>query len=421
VYKRPVSEGFDQLVEERDLGSAEFGELPSARMVDPAKMDCSKLDRSLPIFRAIGTTDPVGVLDMVCQRAVALLDNTIAELTRIRQRVRAGEPPAFPLIGDLLGWSLQTRMLMRASDARAWTGTGPRTADQILRWLTNIRNLIASRDLWYTCLASSCDPHPKRWAFVFPGRFRIHLCRRFWRPRPGIDAATHLEFQAQTIIHEVSHIYYDTEDVGRGPGSAHCIAQFIADANGSPIRREIIGRCGPRGPTPHREAEEEFLDDELQAEGATQWPQWPLSRSFNPPPPQTIPAGPFGTFSPCDVIIDDTTRLSLAVDDLRNLLRQRPSNPGRVNNRSDIVTALSRQIVARLQNLWYVKRGCTRQDLKLFASTVNTMRGGGADSDTGSWPPASSPREQGPRRTAPASLRHLLAWIRRADRNFPRI
>jgi hypothetical protein len=242
----------------RDLSEGEvdpLGEAAEARMVDPAKVDCAKLDRSSPIFKTISTTDPVGVLDTVCRRAVAMLGNTIAELTRIRARVRAGAPPAFPLIGDLLGWSLQTRMLMRASDPKAWTGSGPRTAEQILRWLTNIRKLIASRDLWYTCLSSGCTPTQR--AFITPGHFRIHLCRRFWRPRPGIDAATHLEFQAQTIIHEVSHIYYDTEDVGRGPGSAHCIAQLIADANGSPIRREIIGRCGPAAPArpPSREAD----------------------------------------------------------------------------------------------------------------------------------------------------------------------
>src|SRR5438309_932410 len=88
----------------RDLTEEEaelFGEIEGARMVDPAKVDCAKLDRSWPIFRAIGTTDPVGVLEKVCRRAVEMLDNTIGELTRIRERVRAGEPPAFPLIGDL--------------------------------------------------------------------------------------------------------------------------------------------------------------------------------------------------------------------------------------------------------------------------------------------------------------------------------
>jgi hypothetical protein len=64
------------------------------RMVNPAKVSCAKLDRSLPIFKAIGTKDPVGVLEAVSQRAVAMLDNTIADMSRIRGRVRAGEPLA---------------------------------------------------------------------------------------------------------------------------------------------------------------------------------------------------------------------------------------------------------------------------------------------------------------------------------------
>ena len=60
-------------------------------------------------------------------------------------------------------------------------------------------------------------------------------------------------------------------------------------------------------------------------------------RRFDPGPGQTIPAGPFKTMPPCDLIVDDFTKLSLAVDDLKNLLRQRPSNPGAVKNRSDVV------------------------------------------------------------------------------------
>ena len=70
-----------------------------------------------------------------------------ADPTIIRERVIAGDPPAFPLISDALGWSLQTRMLMRVDDAAAWTGSGPRTAEQIIRWLTNIRKTIAGGEL----------------------------------------------------------------------------------------------------------------------------------------------------------------------------------------------------------------------------------------------------------------------------------
>jgi hypothetical protein len=422
----PAAEVFQDLTEEE---AELFGEVDAARMVDPAKVDCARLDRSWPIFRAIGTTDPVGVLETVCRRAVEMLDNTIAELTRIRERVRAGEPPAFPLIGDRLGWSLQTRMLMRANQSGAWTGTGPRTAEQILRWLTNSRKTIANGSLWFTCLWSGCDTDPDTRAASVPGRLRVLLCRPFWLPLPGIDEATNLGFQAQTIIHEVSHIYYETEDAGLGPGSAHCIAQFVADANGTRIHPGLLGLCGPAEPTPQRETGEEANRGALHEETPFPWPQWPTSRSFNRPPPRIIPAGSPRTFSPCDAVADDAIKLSLAVDDLKNQLRQRPPNRQRVNNRSDVVRALSRQIVARLEQLVYARAGCSRVDLGLLARSVATARGGGNDADIGSWPPAGSPAAQEPRRAARESLRHLLAWARRAaqfpenmnvsDRNLP--
>jgi Putative peptidoglycan binding domain len=150
-------------------------------------------------------------------------------------------------------------------------------------------------------------------------------------------------------------------------------------------------------------------------------PKWPPSRIFNPPPPQTIPAGPFRTFSPCDAILRDFEKLSLAVGELKKQLRQSPPDRGLVTNRSNVVRALSRQIVARLQKLEYSKQGCTREDMKAFASSVNATRGGGADADVGSWPPARSATVQEPRKAARESLRHLLNWIRRAERNFPRI
>jgi hypothetical protein len=143
-------------------------------------------------------------------------------------------------------------MLMRVNDPKAWTRKGTardrRTAELIIRWLSNIRKIIAGGHLRYTCLASShCGP--STWAWVFCDKYRINLCRRFWHPKAGINAVTHFEFQAQTIIHEASHIYYCTEGTGMGPGAAECISQFVADANGSPIDEDFVGRCGPKEPT----------------------------------------------------------------------------------------------------------------------------------------------------------------------------
>jgi Putative peptidoglycan binding domain/Lysine-specific metallo-endopeptidase len=231
---------------------------PLRAMVDPKKVSCANTNRSYPIFRAMGTNDPVGVLETICQRAVVMMTNTILELTRIRDRITAGDPIGFPLLSDQLAWSLQHRMLMRVEDRASWTGTGTRNAGLIIRWLTRIRDLIASRDLWFTCLESA-NCNATTWAWVFTNNaanraaglnlHRIHLCRRFWQPKAGVNAATHFEFQAQTIIHEVSHIYYNTEDSGLGPGAAECISQFIADANNSPIDPDFLRRCGGAGPS----------------------------------------------------------------------------------------------------------------------------------------------------------------------------
>ena len=228
-------------------------------MVNPAKVSCAKYNRSYPIFKAIGTKDPVAVLEKVSQRAVQMLNNTIAEMTRIRERVRAGDPLGFPLVSDQLAWSLKTRMLMPITDRNAWIGKGTpanrRTAELIIRWLGNIRKIIAGGYLNYRCLDDtrradgSAICGPTTWAWVFCDKYRINLCRRFWQAKTGINDAKHFEFQAQTIIHEASHIYYCTEDSGLGPGAAECISQFVADANGSPIDDDFVGTCGPKEPT----------------------------------------------------------------------------------------------------------------------------------------------------------------------------
>jgi hypothetical protein len=233
------------------------------RMVDPKKVDCANLDRSYPIFKAIGTTDPVNALEKIVQRAVEMLDNTIGELKRIREEVKAGASLGWPLISDTFGLSLAKRMRLNINDRNAWiTGAGPGTVGLVIRWLSNIRKIIAGGYIWYTCLASECSEGD--WAFVWNSQnaenrrlkrnfFRIHLCRLFWKPGtdpkdpmpPAERAKNQFEFQAQTIIHEASHIYYNTsDDPGRGAGVAECVAQFVAETNNSPIDPNFIKRCG---------------------------------------------------------------------------------------------------------------------------------------------------------------------------------
>lgn len=219
-------------------------------MVDPNKVSCAKTNRSWPIFKALGTTDPVGALEKIAHRAVEMLDNTISELKRIQGRIQAGDPIAWPLLGDTFALSLRKRMNIKIEDRASWTGEGPGKVGLVIRWLSNIRNRIASGELWYTCLASvasGCDSFT--WAFIQPPHFfRINLCRLFWKAQKKISPSDHFEFQAQVLIHEVSHSYYNQTPVsdgfGRGPGISECIRQFVADTNNSPIDKDFINRCG---------------------------------------------------------------------------------------------------------------------------------------------------------------------------------
>jgi hypothetical protein len=186
-----------------------------------------------------------------------------------------------------------------------------------------------------------------------------------------------------------------------------------------------LGAAGPRHYgrwLRHRSGDQEAFSDELHdVEEPYPPPQWPPSRRFHPPPAQIIPTGPYQTFSPCSAVLDDFSRLAVAADDLKDALREQPPDLARIANRADVVTAVSREIVTRLSSRSYVRVGCIREDLDTLASSVNVLRGPGGDAEVGSWPPARSAREQGPRRQARESLRHLLAWCRRAASRFPDI
>jgi hypothetical protein len=194
-----------------------------------------------------GVPDPFGVLSRAVARALEMLDNTIGELVNARNAVCAGATPAWPLLGDItLDW-LRNRLGVCIDDIRVWTaGTFVnRSVAEVIRRLVRVRNLIGSNGLRYSCSSPRCETD--FWAFVIdedaagnclPGtpQMLVRLCRGFWVPAPGVDPAVHAEFQAQTIIHEASHLTHCTEDRrGHTIGVAECLAQFVAATNGSPL------------------------------------------------------------------------------------------------------------------------------------------------------------------------------------------
>jgi hypothetical protein len=212
---------------------------------------------------AFDITDPFGALSRAVARAVTMLDETIGNLVNARNAVCAGKTPARPLLGKLgdIYWDwLRNRMGVCIDDIRVWTaGTFVNgSVAEVIRRLVRVRNLIASNSLRYSCSSPRCEP--KFWAFVIvrnsagnclPGtpQMLIRLCRAFWCPAIRDDGKpvppeVHAEFQAQTIIHEASHLTHCTEDLrGHTIGVAECLAQFVAATNGSPIDPNFTARC----------------------------------------------------------------------------------------------------------------------------------------------------------------------------------
>ncbi len=243
------------------LAGMRFGQAPvAARTCDNASIPSlvtttpfttRKLYGTCATRTPFGISDPGSVIAAAVARAIEMLDNTIGELIKARAAVCAGETPAWPLLGDVtLDW-LKNRLGVCVDDIGVWTaGTFVnRSVAEVIRRLIRVRNLIASNVITYVCHGPVCATGD--WAYVLsdPTCKRteptiIRLCRNFWVAAAGVDPKIHPEFQAQTILHEASHLYHCTSDKrGSTIGVAECLAQFVAATNGGPIDPHFEKRC----------------------------------------------------------------------------------------------------------------------------------------------------------------------------------
>ena len=230
--QRLLAHELTHVVQQRG-GSRAVQQQAIQRKVVDARVSCHGYPRTYPIFTVIGTTDPVGVIRAADSRAITLLTNVIDELTHIRNAIIGGEEPNWPLISDGLADAMRRYLRLDANNAAVWRGTGPRTVFMAIRWLRNIRRTLQGGWLRYTCIGTDCEADD--WAYTYVGVHRLYLCRHFWTDT--------LDNQALTLIHEVSHIYYGTDDVGGGIGNAHCLEQFVTEANGLAVSPGFIGSC----------------------------------------------------------------------------------------------------------------------------------------------------------------------------------
>lgn len=241
--------------------------IPDPDPVPPRALTPRRIWKCTP-ERAFGVTDPTGVLTRAVARAVEMLDNTIAELVNTRREVcQNGAAPAFPLLGDMTICWLRNRLGVCVDDIRVWTnGTFVSgSVAEVIRRLVRVRNLLASNVIRYICrprpcTVARCDTGVFAYVCdlqrVTPPRI-IRLCEAFWVCPDCPSPEVHAEFQAQTLIHEASHLTHDTsDDPGSTIGVAECLSQLVAVSNGSPIdeafARDCVQsrRCGPPGDCP---------------------------------------------------------------------------------------------------------------------------------------------------------------------------
>lgn len=244
----------------RYLADARYGEPPPTTRTCDNKVSIPALNTVTPFTTKklfgtcakrspFGITDPGTVIATAVARAIEMLDNTIGELVNARAAVCAGQTPAWPLLGDVTLQWLRNRLGVCVDDIAVWTaGTlVNRSVAEVIRRLARVRNLIASNVITYVCHGPQCAS--RDWAYVLldPTCRRteptiIRLCRNFWVAT--VDPKIHAEFQAQTILHEASHLYHCTVDArGSTVGVAECLAQFVAATNGSPLDQRFEARC----------------------------------------------------------------------------------------------------------------------------------------------------------------------------------
>ncbi len=256
------------MVYPRSLTGARYGEPPLTPRTCDNKVRIPPLETVTPFTTKklfgtcakrspFGISDPGKVIAAAVARAIEMLDNTIGELVNARNAVCAGQTPAWPLLGDVILEWLRNRLGVCVDDIGVWTaGTlVNRSVAEVIRRLTRVRNLIASNAILYVCHGPQCASGDWAYVLIDPTCRRteptiIRLCRNFWIAT--VDPKIHAEFQAQTIIHEASHLYHCTVDArGSTIGVAECLAQFVAATNDSPLdpgfeaRCAVTNRCGP--------------------------------------------------------------------------------------------------------------------------------------------------------------------------------
>jgi hypothetical protein len=160
---------------------------PIQRRVPEANVSCAKYPRRWPIFKVIGTRNPVGVIRAADRTAIKIIKLSLASLGGSQKDIRGGAYPDSGSISDGDARSLYKFYRINAADKTVWTTTkrtmpgGGVSVQAIVDDLKAVLKIINSGSLRYRCLAG----YKRRpWLGAGPGGGRAGgFYRFFWRVR----------------------------------------------------------------------------------------------------------------------------------------------------------------------------------------------------------------------------------------------
>lgn len=205
---------------------------------------------------AITGPNPVATITQANTRGIQMLDNAINQLQAARARVRGGAAAAPPAVSDVIRQSLQRRFGLDASNRALWTSSAARSILTVIRRLRGARQILADGWMRYICLAPAAPARVTlgsgansctvvgcegEVAFSCGGVSTIALCGPFWRDNAGNPQS--LDFQASTLFHEATHIYFGFIRDSGNIANAHCYEQLVLDLNGIAVPANFQGSC----------------------------------------------------------------------------------------------------------------------------------------------------------------------------------
>jgi hypothetical protein len=169
----------------------------------------------------------------------------VDEMTFTKAQIVGGAEPAWPTIGDTLGFALKL-MGLNPDSRNTWTRAGVGTVDLLTRRLRAIRSTLTGTGIFYVCdpqgtiTMTPCSPGTCRGetadALSCAGSFKILLCDSFW-------SQGSLDERAVMLMHEHAHNFAAfIQDSGR-EGNAECYARFMVEANGLTSSVQSAGLC----------------------------------------------------------------------------------------------------------------------------------------------------------------------------------